>query len=213
MDAFAAHPGNHLITLDPDDGELPVVGWVACGQARALPLVLGRFGSLVTGDAVQAESGRVLDLTLGKIFDSAEEWRDYIEEHTPYSAGISNPNLSFPGAVVNVQKPEATPPGEKIASLPKDGSLPPVQFGGKVYAKQTFWAAPPEKAEVVFVLEPQTPCPITGAVKITRDLYYAARKEVTEVHQSAFTKAASDDEPELPLGDGPEEDDDSDDLI
>lgn len=216
MDAFPATPGNMLISFNADDPELPVVGWRPMGSCGALPVVLGRHGPLVNGDAVQALSGHVLDLATGQTFEDAESWRAWVEETEPYSVGMTNPLLTPAVKPVSTYRPtEGTAPAAPAAvpaALPKSAIVPDVQFGGKVYAKTTFWQAPPGEPTVVFVLEPKTPCPLSGAEKITRETYYEARKVLAEVHQSAFA-ADRGDQPELPFSGDAEEDDDADDLI
>lgn len=209
--AIPATPGNFLIGLDPDDPKLPVVGWAACGGAKALPVVLGRFGGLVNGDAVEAASGHVLDLALGRVFDSAEEWRDHIAENEPYSVGMTNAALSY-GA-----EPAAALSGPSAAAggpLPVSPNVPPVGFGGKTYAKTTFWQAPAEDPSVVFVLEPKNSAPLTGAAKITRDTYYELRKAIPEVTIAAFATKTDEDQPDLPFDPGTTDaDEDEDDGI
>ena len=209
MEVFPAVLPAALINLDPSIPETPVLGWAHCGGGRCLPLVLGRPGGLITGDAIRAEgSDRVFDLILGSTFDSDEEWREKIEEHEPYRPGLTSPLLAYPGQMTFKveQSPEA-----KIAELPKAGEIPHVEFGGKVYAKTTFWQAPPGQAQVVFPLEKNTPCPLSGAEKITREAYYELRKSVVEVHQSVFSKP-DPNQPELPLSpeETPEPEDDDD---
>lgn len=213
MEVFPAVLPASLVNLDPSVPECPVLGWAHCGNGRCLPLVLGRPGGLVTGDAIRSEgSERVFDLTLGQIFGGDESWRDYLAERDLYRPGMTSPLLSYPGQIVaKVEQP----PEAKLAELPKAGELPHVEFGGKVYAKQTFWQAPAGQAQVVFVLEKNTPCPLSGAEKITRESYYELRKSIVEVHQSVFSKP-DPNQPELPLtGETPEpeEDDDVSDLV
>lgn len=213
MDVFPAFFSASLINFDPSIPAAPVVGWAHCGNGRCLPLVLGRPGGLVTGDAIRAAgTERVFDLIAGLNFDDEDAWRAHIEENEPYRAGLTSPLLSYPGSLVIQPK---QPPEAKLAELPKAGELPHVEFGGKVYAKQTFWQAPAGQAQVVFVLEKNTPCPLSGAEKITRESYYELRKSIVEVHQSVFSKP-DPNQPELPLtGETPEpeEDDDVSDLV
>lgn len=207
METFAAVLPAALINVDPSIPEAPVLGWAHCGGGRCLPLVLGRPGGLVTGDAIRAEgSDHVFDLVLGQKFEDEDEWRNFLEAREQYRPGLTSPLLAYPGQIVIKLEPT---PEAKLAVLPKAGEVPVVQFGGKPYAKQTFWQAPPEKPQVIFVLEKGTPCPLAGAEKITRDTFYELRKSLVEVHQSVFNKP-DPNQPELPLE---EEDDGTDDLI
>lgn len=211
MDVLPATFAASLINVDDSIFACPVVGWVHCGGGRCLPLVLGRPGGLVTGDAIRpAGSERVFDLVLGQQFRDEDGWRDHLREHDLYRPGMTSPHLTYPGTVVNKVEPT---PDVKLASLPKAGEMPAVQFGGKAYAKGTFWQAPPEKPQVVFQLEKGTPVPLSGAEKITRETFYELRKSITEVHPSVFSKP-DPNQPELPLSGEPDEDDDgADDLI
>ena len=217
MTVFAAHPGTMLINIDPDEPACPVIGWAVCGKCRVLPLVLGRPGGLVTGDAIEAESGHVSDLITGVFYPSEGDWRDDVDAKQPYSLGLTHPLLTFdapvavaaptPGPVAVTPRPSQAQTVARTTGLPKGAGIPHVTFGGKVYSKQSFWQAPPTDPVVVFVLEPSTTAPISGAVKITRDEYYAARKTAVEVHQSVFS-APRLDEPEPPLNAAEEDDDD-----
>ena len=220
MNCFAALPGTQLINLDPDTPALPVVGWAACGGPKLLPLVVGRAGPLVAGDAVLAESGRVFDLVTGVVYEDEESWRDYTLGADDYRAGttglpaISFPAAAAPAAVVNMAAPTATPTSTKpVPTI--TGTKPNVDFSGKVYAKQSFWQAPPENPNVVFILEPGLEAPISGAEKITRDQFQALRRKLPEVTTAALT-AGTDEAPNDEPADAaaaPEPEDEADDMI
>jgi len=180
--------------------------------------VVGRAGPLVAGDAILAESGRVLDLVTGGMFEDEDEWREAIENSDVYRPGTTGlAALTYgPAAagLVAMAAPTATPTSSKpVPTI--TGAKPNVDFSGKVYAKQSFWQAPPETPNVVFILEPGTEAPISGAEKITRDQFQALRRKLPEVTTAALmagTVESPTEEPEEAAA-APEPEDEADDMI
>ena len=202
MDIVSTPPGTRLISFEPEGHELPIVGWVACGQARCLPVVPGRHGGLVCGDAYVSLDGRVLDPVLGKVFEDEPTWRAFVEEEQPYRPGMPHPALEYPTKVGGLTVEPRPENAARSAPPITSGAMPAVSFAGKTYAKQSFWQAPANNPTVIFVLEPETKCPISGATKITREAFYELRKVIPVVSQETLMAA--------PVAEPVDEDDDDD---
>lgn len=208
MTAFPAVAGTMLIDLDPMVTPLPIIGWAHTTGLNVSPLVLGHPGPLVAGEGFLLHTDQVYDPGTGRFHESAEDWRESVDEESPYRVGtvlaLFAPPVEIKLPVINNTAPPAA-----ALKVPDSG---PLDFSGKVYAKASFWQAHTGGREVVFVLTPEHPSPLPPARKITRDAYFEARKTIAEVTLDSLMKPA-DDQPRLPLGDETDEDDDGNDLI
>lgn len=229
MSCFPETSGSRLLNLEDATENLPIIGWFHAGTGpQVLPLVLGRLGPLVAGDAVLAESGRVLDLTTGEFFDDELSWRETMSSADTYRAGHPYSALSFaPDRAAatpvtnNVSTPRTGTPVRAVAAPAAATGVLQLVFDGKLYSKQSFWQVPEDNPVVVFTLEQDAQAPKKGAKKITRDQYTILRKSLVEVTSAQMAEgiapaAPGDDEPELPMGQDPAgeaPEDDADDMI
>lgn len=223
MTCFAAEPGSRLIHVNDEDHDgYAIVGWFHGGDGPGvLPLVVGREGPLVAGDAILADSGRVFDLTTATVYGDAASWREAVAKLDLYRPGLTLPRLAYrsavgPGtslAMGPLPTPKVTPSGK-----------PAVDFSGKTFSKTSFWQAPQDLPTVVFILEPGQLSPISGARKITRDEFEKLKKELPEVTPAILSQTeppppllaameAPAPKPAVQPAPPPVEDDDADDMI
>lgn len=191
-----AQPNTFLMTYDGSRSEArPVVGWRCLEAGAAVPVVAADIDVLAPGSAILSSfewpdepypHWVVIDLATGESFDSVRDWEDWIDNERPYV------------------------PGEKNAAAERLNTMsrPVLSFSGRVYAKASFWKiAPPGGHLSVFSLPGGEKSPTNPFVtKITRDEFYAARKNVTEL---PFETLKADAQP-IPKG---EPEDDDEDLI
>ena len=198
MFSTQAEPQTHLITLDPDEPAMPVVGWCWGADGHIKPMIFGRTAGLVTGEAIEFPGGRVVDPATRTAYESAEVWREAIEADEPYSPGVAVFKHPIETDFVPVQpRTEATP-------APVSAPVEAFTFTGKTFAKTSFWRV----GNRILTLTPDNPSPVgSGVLKITREAYVDLRKTLPE---STMESLMSNDAPELPLGG---DDDDADDLI
>ncbi len=193
-----------LVPFDEAEPMLPIVGWMVIGAGpNVLPLVVGRNGPLVTGDAIQTPSGKILDLVTTRIYDDADLWRADVTENEYYRPGMTSPLLAFGSS-------------HRVSEIPPDllhernAVVPPAPTGlftwsSKSFKTASFWHCTDAQPPFVFTVEKGDIIPASGATKITRDEFYALRKTIPQM-----TVKPGDDQPELPLSPEP---DDADDLI
>lgn len=159
----AAH--TNLITLDPDDQTMPVVGWFWGADGHIKPMIFGRTAGLVTGEAIEFPNGLVVDPATRAAYESAEVWRDAIEADEPYSPGVAVFKHPIETDFFPVQPRTEAAPAEAFA------------FTGKTFAKTSFWRV----GNRVLTLAPENPAPVGADVlKITRDAFVELRKTLAE---------------------------------
>ena len=221
-----ADPGTQLISHDPGVWARPILGWTL-HHAKLVPVMPGRSGAIVTGEAFYFP-GRdlVMDASTGRMFHSESDWRQWVEDESPYTLDMVIPGLCLnaaPGADAPLPTKVSTASGIK---MPIAASAASIRFNGKVYEKGTFWklALDGENFIAIMAVSGKTASPIgPGVVRVTRNEFSELRQTLTVVEprddlmDQLRAIGAPDPAPEVQRDEAPEpveaDDDDADGLI
>lgn len=212
MIALPATNETWLIDYEPEVTPLPLLGWVHTTGLNVSPLVLGHPGPLVTGEALLLHTGQVYDFGTGTMHEDEGSWRDALSEDSLFRPGKPLPAFAIPSEAKSATAGLAAAPAAVPARTPPQPKDPApvgqIEWGTKTYKSKSFWTfAPPDEEEFIFVVEGGNVTP-KNATKITRDEFYAKRKD-----GAIERSGVPGDEPELPLSESDADDSDLDDLV
>lgn len=213
-----AAAGCFVVTADfgqspPVAYHVPIVGWQHVQGNMCFPMTAMNFGGVSHGSAILHESGWITDPTHRLCFENLQEWIAFIRTAKPKDTAKTGAQLAAEAKQKPAETAAESDEDEPATQAPAKRTAPAgggkaaaaavngIVWDKKTYSGKSFWQC--ERG--IFMLEGGVPYPKTGATKVTRDQYAAAKR----AGASVIDPLASAEEPETTT----EDEDDGMDLV